>query len=56
MRETNRKRRRRLFGALGWILLSGLVACARKSDPAVANAGGGPTNPRVVLTMKGAAR
>ena len=56
MRETNRKVRRLLFGPLGWILLSGLVACARKSDPAVANAGGGATKARVVLSMKGAAR
>jgi hypothetical protein len=56
MSETTCKMRKLLFGPLGWILLSGLVACSRKSDPAVASAGGGVTNPTVVLTMKGAAR
>ena len=56
MRETNRKAGRLLFGALGWILLSGLIACSKRSDPAVTNSGGGVTNQRVVLTMKGASQ
>jgi len=56
MKEKNRRMRRLLLGTLGWVLLSGLGACHKKDDPAVANAGGGPTNQRVVLTMKGAAQ
>jgi hypothetical protein len=49
--------RKLLFGALGWILLSGLVvSCSKKNDPSAANAGGGATSPRVVLTLQGAPR
>lgn len=45
-----------MWGAAGcWILMS-LVACAKKTDPAAANAGGGAAVRRNVLTMQGAAR
>ena len=56
MKKINQKSQRLLLGALGWILLSSLVACTRRSDPAVASAGGGVSPQRVVLTMKGAAQ
>jgi len=56
MKKPHTRGRQLWLGAIGWVLWAGLMACARKTDPSVANAGGGATNPRVVLTMKGAAR
>jgi len=43
------------MGMLGGFFTLALVACNKKADPAVANAGGGVSS-KSVLTMKGAAR
>ena len=48
--------RRSLIEVLASMLLWGLIACSRKIDPAVARAGGGAVNGRIVLTLTGAAR
>ena len=55
MKEANNKAPWLPIGILGLIVVAGLMACARKHDPAAANAGGGAAN-RAVITMKGAAR
>jgi hypothetical protein len=55
MNKINRQGHKLWLGAIVWVLWTGLLACARKTDPAVASGGAGVTNPRVVLTMKGAA-
>ena len=56
MEHTRLSARTIKLGALGLILLAGLVACERKRDPAVPNAGGGVSPKRNLITMKGAAR
>jgi hypothetical protein len=54
---TKHHMRKILFGALGAILMSGLVSsCNKKNDPTAANAGGGTTNSVAVLTVNGAPR
>ena len=56
MKTSNQKDSKFFFMTLGWILLSGLVACSRKSDPAATNAAGTTSQARAVLTVKGAIR
>lgn len=56
MTDASGRFRRLWFGALTSVLLTGLVACSKKTDPSVASAGGGAYPQRNVLTMKGAAR
>jgi len=56
MKKSNERIRRFWLGALGTLLLAGLVACEKKKDPSAATSGGGASIQRNVLTMKGAAR
>jgi len=42
--------------ALGLWMVMMISACAKRTDPAVATAGGGAAIRRNVITMKGAAR
>jgi hypothetical protein len=56
MDRTTLRTRHLWLGVLGLILLAGLVACEKKRDPSVPNAGGGASPKRNIITMKGAAQ
>ena len=56
MKRLKKLARNRLFRVLAPALLACLTACAKKSDPAAANVGGGASTQRNVITMKGDAQ